>query len=474
VPSVCAPGMPASVTPVTVLDRTRYAEGRHPITRSGIMSGRDGGPAAPGPLIAAARRPGRVAGREACGVTLPDVVVVGAGVLGAAIAYESARRGLRVVVVEREAGPAAGATRWSMAGLIWLAAADDHLRRLSWEGLARHRTLGAELGADTGFRPLPMLLLAESGADLARLDPLLEAGNRAGFRGERVGPDDLLRLEPALAPGVAVGGVRCEQGHVDPVRLTEAWLAAAERLGATLRYGSEVGALDLGGGRGAAVETGTGRLAGGRVVVAAGAWSRGLLARAGIEVPVLHSHAEILETPPRPPVLTHFVAEASGARAALEEALASPAFGPRWAGDATGPTDSTDANELLPAAIELGAVQLSGGRVRLGQVSRAVPGFLPGPLAGGEALIRERIKRFFPRLAAEPATLRGRPVAISADRLPVAGPLPQAPDVYVVAGMDSPLISAPAIGARVAGALAGDAVPDLAPFRPDRFATGLG
>ena len=401
-------------------------------------------------------------------MTRPDVVVVGAGVLGAAIAYESARRGLRVVVVERDGAPAEGATRLSMAGLIWLAAADDHLRRLSWEGLARHRTLEAELGADVGFRPLPMLLLAETGADLARLDPLLAAGQAAGFRGERVGPDDLQRLEPALAPGVAVGGVRCEQGHVDPVRLTEAWLAAAVRLGATVRYGSGVRTLDLDGRRGAAVEIGAERLAGGRVVVAAGAWSRGLLARAGIEVPVLHSHAEVLETPPRPPTLTHFVAEASGARAALEAALASPALGPRWTGA------TTDTDELIPAAVEMCAVQFPDGRVRLGQVSRAVPGFLPAPLAGGEALIRERLKRFFPRLAVEPATLRGRPVAISADRLPVAGPLPQAPDVYLVGGIDSPLILAPAIAARLAEALTGAAVPDLAPFRPDRFAAGLG
>jgi glycine/D-amino acid oxidase-like deaminating enzyme len=397
-------------------------------------------------------------------VTRPDVVVVGAGVLGAAIAYESARRGLRVVVVERDGAPAAGATRLSMAGLIWFAAADDHLRRLSREGLARHRTLGAELGADTGFRPLPMLLLAPSEADLARLDPLLEAGRAAGFQGERVGPDDLRRLEPALAPGVALGGVRCEQGHVDPVRLTEAWLAGAVRLGATVRYGSGVRALVLDGRGGAVVETGAERLAGGRVVVAAGAWSRRLLARAGLGVPVLHSHAEVLETPPRPPLLAHFVAEASGARVALETALAAPAFGPRWTGD------PADTDELVPAAVEMSAVQFSEGRITLGQVSRAVPGYLPAPLAGGEALIRERIARYFPRLAVEPATLRGRPVAISADRLPVAGPLPQAPGVYVVAGMDSPLILAPAIAARLAEALTGAAAPDLAPFRPDRFA----
>jgi glycine/D-amino acid oxidase-like deaminating enzyme len=307
-------------------------------------------------------------------VTLPDVVVVGAGVLGAAIAYESARRGLRVVVVERDGAPAAGATRWSMAGLIWLAAVDDHLRRLSWEGLARHRTLEAELGAGTGYRPLAMLLLAESGADLARLDPLLEAGQAAGFRGERVGADDLLRLEPALAPGVAVGGVRCEQGHVDPVRLTEAWLAAAVRLGATVRYGSEVRALVYDGRGGAAVETGAGRFAGGRVVVAAGAWSRSLLSRAGIEVPVLHSHAEVLETPPGPPMLAHFVAEASGARAALAgDAVPGLApFRPDRFGARSGSRDGTAGLPALPAP--RAACRRSGPTWAVLAMTRLAPG----------------------------------------------------------------------------------------------------
>jgi len=392
-------------------------------------------------------------------VGLPDVIVVGAGVLGAAVAYESARRGLRVVVLERAATPAAGATRCSMAGLTWLSATDDGVRRLSLEGLARHRTLGDELDADTGYRPVPMLLVAADAADLAPVDPLLTAGRAAGFRADRVGPDELLRLEPSLAPGAAAAGVRCEQGQVDPERLTRAWLGAATRLGARVRYGADVRAVAAGG---AAVETGAGRLAGGRVVVAAGAWSRRLLAGAGVDLPAVATHAEILETSPRPPALTHFVAEASDARAELETAMADPAFAPRWTGPAT------DTAELLPAAVQLCVAQFGDGRIRLGQVSRAVPGFLPGPLPGGEALLRERAARYLPRLAGVPATLRARSVAISADKLPLAGPLAHAPDVFVVTAMDSPLIFAPAIAVRLAAALAGEPTPDLDPFRPDR------
>jgi glycine/D-amino acid oxidase-like deaminating enzyme len=225
-----------------------------------------------------------------------------------------------------------------------------------------------------------------------------------------------------------------------------------------------VRAVVPGGAGGTAVETGEGRLAAGRVVVAAGAWSRRLLAGAGVDLPAVATHAEILETTPQPPALTHFVAEASDARADLETAMADPAFAPRW----TGPT--TDTAELLPAAVQLCVAQFGDGRIRLGQVSRAVPGFLPGPLPGGEALLRERAARFLPRLADVPATLRARSVAISADKLPLAGALAQAPDVFVMTAMDSPLIFAPAIAARLATALAGEPTPDLDPFRPDRVA----
>ena len=84
----------------------------------------------------------------------PDVLIVGAGVVGASLAYEIARRGQRVLVVDRADGAALGATRWSMGGTHWLVAATDpRLRDLCREGLDRHQAMTEELGTDS-----PLLL----------------------------------------------------------------------------------------------------------------------------------------------------------------------------------------------------------------------------------------------------------------------------------------------------------------------------
>lgn len=425
--------------------------------------------------------------------------MVGAGVIGAAVAYEAARRGLRVVLVDRAGTAAAGATRWSLAGLSWLSATDECLRRLCWEGLQRHRSLSDELEADTSFRPLPQLILAPAQADLDRLEAALAAGTALGFRGERIPVGELACLEPGLQAGAVVGAIRCEAGHVDPVRLTRALLQAAVRSGAYLCHGTEVQRIVVHGQRCVGVETTTGFLPAGSVLIAAGAWTRPLLHTAGVEVAVLHTHAEVLETGPRPPTLSHLIMVADGARARLEVAMAALQLRPLWeqaapatvlhhrgadrgshagwgggrasAESPSPPMAPRSRGELLPAAVEFCAVQFPSGCIRFGQVSRAMPGYWGGPRSAGASAIRQRAATFFPQLACLPATLHGRPVAITADRLPAAGRVDPIPNLYVAAGMPSPLVYAPALAARLAALVAGtpDAVAELARYAPDRL-----
>jgi glycine/D-amino acid oxidase-like deaminating enzyme len=397
----------------------------------------------------------------------PDVLIVGAGVVGAALAYEVARRGRRVLVIDRADGAALGATRWSMGGTHWLAAATDpDLRAFCIEGLARHQIMSEELGADSGFRARPILVLAPDEAALAGLAPLIENGRAHGFEGRIVDRAELARLEPTLTPGVAVGAAYCALGWVDTQVATRAWLQGAAMHGAAFRTGVEVRAIHADG-PSPRVETADGPISAGQVTLTAGAWIGSLLRGAGLTLPLVHTHAEVVETEPQPQIYRHVVVAVTPverSRSTLELAIARPDLRARF--------EAEDGSDLgLPTSVEIGVVQQADGRVRLGQISRGISGVLDGPRPDGEAAIRAEVGRFYPELARQPGQIHSRPVSYSTDRLPVAGPVPGAPGYWLVTGLVSPLIYLPSLAPRMAAALEGEAVPELEPFAPARLLT---
>jgi glycine/D-amino acid oxidase-like deaminating enzyme len=324
--------------------------------------------------------------------------------------------------------------------------------------------MSEELGADSGFRPRPILVLAPDEAALAGLAPLVENGRQYGFEARVVDATELARLEPALAPGAAVGGVLCSLGWVDTQVATRAWLDGASMHGAVFKTGVEVRSIEVTG-HALTVHTSDGPISPGQVVLASGAWMGRLLRESGLSLPLVHTHAEIVESDPLPQSFKHVVVAANPverSRGALELAMADPAYRSRLDAE-----DGTDLG-VTPSA-EMGVVQQADGRVRLGQISRAISGILDGPYPDGEAAIRAEVARFYPDLAQQPGRVYSRPVSFSADRLPVAGPVPGAPGCWLVTGLVSPLIFMPALAKRIAAALDGERVTELEPFAPARL-----
>jgi D-amino-acid dehydrogenase len=251
-------------------------------------------------------------------VSAPDVVVIGAGVIGAACAYELAGAGARVTVLERGNGWGEGCS-WGNAGLIvpsharpiaapeslraglgwmlrrsspfglrlrpalapWLAryvrastarraAAGERLQReLSAESLALLRELSAS-GVDVGFSEPGCLTVYTDHPDQAAGDAASETGRALGAR--LLSGPEARELEPALTSAVRAGVLFPGEASCDPVQLVRALGAAAIGRGAELRTGVEVGSLR--------------ELRAGHVVVAAGAWSGRLAATAGVRLPM--------------------------------------------------------------------------------------------------------------------------------------------------------------------------------------------
>ncbi|MER9246635.1 FAD-binding oxidoreductase [Mesorhizobium sp. M0590] len=214
-----------------------------------------------------------------------QVIVIGAGIIGASIAWHLTRAGAKVTVI---AGSGAGgvATPNSFA---WINASwgnPEVYFRLRIRSMAEWTRLANEVPG------IPLQWCGGLWWDLPR--PELEAyaaeHSAWGCGIERVDRAGAARIEPNLAELPDFALYVAEEGVAEPVAATQALLADAERRGARIVAETTVTALVQANGRIAGVDTSGGRIAADEVVIAAGAGSPALAATAGIELPI--------ETPP--------------------------------------------------------------------------------------------------------------------------------------------------------------------------------
>jgi glycine oxidase len=206
-----------------------------------------------------------------------DVVVVGAGAIGTAIAWRCAQRGLSVTLVDP--APARGAWHTAagmLAPITELHYTETPLLRLNLDSLRRYPDFVAEVSDDaagpTGYVECGTILAAWDAADLAALRDLQAFATRLGLPAELVTGRQLRTLEPGLAAGLPGGLVAADDHQVDPRRLHAALLAAARKRG--VHVVESTGALVVDHGRVGGVRVSGGALIGSRsVVLAAGAWS---------------------------------------------------------------------------------------------------------------------------------------------------------------------------------------------------------
>ncbi|MGW4158339.1 NAD(P)/FAD-dependent oxidoreductase [Streptomyces sp. NPDC004788] len=197
-----------------------------------------------------------------------DVVVVGAGITGAAAAHHLARRGLSVVVLDQAPRPAAGATGRS-GGMVRAYDPDPAVAELALASLAVYRD-----PARWASRRAPLHAVgAVTVADPAQETALREAAGRINGTPDASAHVVTGRTEVAgirLSGGVAL--VEPEAGWVAPSEVTEDWLAQAGADGAAVRCGVRVRAVEARGGR-PVVCTDAGEIRAGAVLAAVGPWA---------------------------------------------------------------------------------------------------------------------------------------------------------------------------------------------------------
>ena len=366
------------------------------------------------------------------------IVVVGAGIVGASIAYHlSRRKDVSVTVLERDE-LCAGASGHSFA---WLNSfgkdpvSYHHFNRRSmdiWDRFARRLGMDLDLhwGGELRWESTP----ERAGALQQRIKQL----QAWGYPIRIISSDELRELEPDLSPGPVTTASFSEiDGRVDPLKVIEACLQRACESGTVVHTQTPVTELCLdGGGEIEAVNTPSGEISCDVVVLANGTAVTELAATAGVHIPQQYSPGVVIRTDPQPPIL-HNVSVLHLPpidKDRHEIHLRQSADGTLAIGQ--GSQESVDQDDSQEHADAL--------------LSRAVH-YLPA-LAGARAI---------------PTPVGYRPMPI--DELPVLGFCNAAPNLYI-ALMHSGVTLAPLVGELgTIEIVDGVRVEMLAPYRPERF-----
>lgn len=240
-----------------------------------------------------------------------QVVIVGGGVVGCAVARALVRRGMAVEVLDRH--PEAREASWAAAGMLApLAEAAgpgpflELLRaaRTLFPSLAS--ALLAESGIDIGYDDAGTVVAALTRADEEALEARAGWQEASGLPLRRLTGDQVRRLEPAASAAVRAGLLFPEDHQVDARRLAAALRSSAASAGARFRAGVEVRAVRAKGGRvsGVVLAGGAGEVPAAAVVLAAGAWS-GRLAGLPRPLPVRPVHGQLAALAVSPGRFTH-------------------------------------------------------------------------------------------------------------------------------------------------------------------------
>jgi glycine/D-amino acid oxidase-like deaminating enzyme len=349
-----------------------------------------------------------------------DLLVVGAGLVGAATAWRCARAGAKVLIVE--AGHPNGGASGQNAGSLHFqierrflengerlaeeAARIVTISRMAIDDWAR---VEGDLGADLHVRRDGGLMIAETPEEIALLEAKVKREESAGLGTILLDGEAARRIAPYLSGSVAAAGFLLEEGHADPRAVTPAFLRAAAAHGAELRTATRVTAIRA---RrpGFEISLRHGEEAwdvhAGRVLIAAGAWSARVAMLANIHLPLFPVALQMNATERMPPLVPHLVQHV-GRRLSMKQTHAGNILiGGGWPArlrrDAGGAFDPG----LRPEPIETSRV----GNLRV--ASAVVP-----------AVAEMNLLRCWTGVT-----------AITSDQLPIAGEVPRLPGLFVAGG----------------------------------------
>ena len=231
-----------------------------------------------------------------------STVIVGGGIVGAAVGYFLAERREKDVLLLERGELGSGTTAGGLGG-IRHQFVDELDVRLSMLAAKTWRAFDELTGARHDFRERGYLFLANTDAGLAQLRAAMPLYERVGVNVEMVDPVTIADLVPGMRVDDLRGGrFGAEDGYGDPLQALAGFAAFAQLGGVRVREHVTVRELLRTGDRVTGVRTDAGDISADRVLLATGCWTGPLAATAGVAVPIWPYRRSIMESRPIAPL----------------------------------------------------------------------------------------------------------------------------------------------------------------------------
>jgi glycine/D-amino acid oxidase-like deaminating enzyme len=244
-----------------------------------------------------------------------EIVIVGGGAIGSAIAYRLAEAGLTDVLLLEKNSALAAATTAQAAGLVGQVRSSPDRVRLAMDSVATFTRLQRHAGATPGWRQVGSLRMALTEGRVEEFQRLLATSREAGLEVELLDPAGARARWPDLVTARARAILWCpSDGYLQPYDLAMAYREHARAAGVRFATDVRVTGIALRGGVVAGVETDQGRVRCAKVIDAAGAHAWHIARLAGLDLPIVPVRHEYVVTVPlglRPDLPTFRVPDAT-------------------------------------------------------------------------------------------------------------------------------------------------------------------